>query len=86
MPQCIVTLQQQTGLGEVDGRSQVNGLNFLYMVVWYFAGQKKQTQYIKKHWGKGYPRKSLTVPLPRPGRVHPLRCGQHVLSEALSPG
>lgn len=35
----------------------------IYIITWYFAWQRKQTKYVKEHWGKDYPRKSWTVPL-----------------------
>jgi hypothetical protein len=38
-------------------------LNFLYIIVWYFAWQKKQTDYVKKRWGKDYIRKGWAIPL-----------------------
>ena len=36
---------------------------FLYIIVWYFAWQRPQTQYIRERWGKDYPRKGWAVPL-----------------------
>ena len=36
---------------------------FLYIIVWYFAWQRPQTQYIKERWGKDYPRKGWAIPL-----------------------
>jgi hypothetical protein len=38
-------------------------LGCCYIVIWYFACQRKQTKYIKERWGKDYPRKSWSVPL-----------------------
>jgi hypothetical protein len=38
-------------------------LGLCYIVIWYFAWQRKQTKYIKERWGKDYPRKSWSVPL-----------------------
>lgn len=36
---------------------------FLYIIVWYFAWQRQQTQYIKERWGKDYPRRGWGIPL-----------------------
>jgi len=38
-------------------------LNLLFIVVWYFAWQKKQTDYVKKRWGRDYIRKGWGAPL-----------------------
>ena len=38
-------------------------LSFLYIVLWYFLWQRKQTQYVKERWGKDYSRKGWAVPL-----------------------
>jgi len=38
-------------------------LGFLYIIVWYFAWQRPQAQFIRERWGKDYPRKGWIVPL-----------------------
>lgn len=38
-------------------------LNLVFIIVWYFAWQKKQTDYVKKRWGRDYIRKSWGLPL-----------------------
>ena len=38
-------------------------LGFLYIIVWYFAWQRPQAQYVRERWGKDYPRKGWGVPL-----------------------
>ena len=38
-------------------------LGFLYIIVWYFAWQRPQAQFIRERWGKDYPRKGWGVPL-----------------------
>jgi len=43
----------------------VKSLNLLYIIVWYFGWQKKQTEYVKKRWGKDYIRS---------GKAGPFRC------------
>ena len=37
--------------------------NFLYLFVWYFGSQKRQTIYIRKRWNNVYPQKSWWRPL-----------------------
>ncbi|MEM1176989.1 MAG: hypothetical protein AAGM22_01495 [Acidobacteriota bacterium] len=39
------------------------GLGFLWLLIWYFAWQRKQTRYIHSRWGKSYPKRSWFVPL-----------------------
>jgi heme/copper-type cytochrome/quinol oxidase subunit 2 len=36
---------------------------FLYIIIWYFAWQRPQTQYIRERWGKDYPHKGWLLPL-----------------------
>lgn len=36
---------------------------FLYIIVWYFAWQRPQTQYIRERWGKDYPHKGWLLPI-----------------------
>jgi len=38
-------------------------LGFLYIIVWYFAWQRPQAQFIRERWGKDYPRKGWSVAL-----------------------
>jgi len=38
-------------------------LGFLYIIVWYFAWQRPQAQFIRERWGKNYPRKGWSVAL-----------------------
>ena len=38
-------------------------LGFFYIIVWYFAWQRPQAQFIRERWGKDYPRKGWIVPL-----------------------
>jgi len=38
-------------------------LGFLYIIVWYFAWQRPQAQFIRERWGKDYPRKGWSIPL-----------------------
>lgn len=38
-------------------------IGFPYIIVWYFAWQRPQTQYIRERWGKDYPRKGWATPL-----------------------
>jgi heme/copper-type cytochrome/quinol oxidase subunit 2 len=38
-------------------------LGFLYILIWYFAWQKKQTKYIEERWAKNYPKKKWGVPV-----------------------
>jgi len=41
----------------------LRGLKFLYIIIWYFGWQKKQTQYVKRRWGNEYIRKGWSTPL-----------------------
>jgi len=38
-------------------------LGFFYIIVWYFAWQRPQAQFIRERWGKDYPRRGWIVPL-----------------------
>ena len=38
-------------------------LGFFYIIVWYFAWQRPQAQFIRERWGKDYPRKGWSVAL-----------------------
>jgi len=35
----------------------------VYIIIWYYAWQSKQTKYIKDRWGKKYNKKSWLIPL-----------------------
>ena len=41
----------------------LGGLGLVWIIVWYFAFQRKQTLYIRERWGKEYPRRGWGVPL-----------------------
>jgi hypothetical protein len=35
----------------------------IFLIIWYFGHQRKQTQYVTQRWGLGYPRRSLGLPV-----------------------
>ncbi len=35
----------------------------IFLIIWYFGHQRKQTQYVTQRWGLGYPRRSLSLPV-----------------------
>ena len=39
------------------------GVGLAYIIIWYFIWQRKQTKYVKEHWGKDYPSKGWSKPL-----------------------
>jgi hypothetical protein len=38
-------------------------LALLYLLIWYFGSQRRQTLYLKKTWPQGYPRRGWRAPL-----------------------
>ena len=41
----------------------VPALGMLYIIVWYFGSQRKQTKYVRERWGKTYPKRKWSKPL-----------------------
>jgi len=39
------------------------GLGFVFLIVWYFAAGRRQSNFVKERWGKDYPRKGWGRPL-----------------------
>ena len=35
----------------------------IFLVIWYFGHQSKQTEYVTERWGLGYPRRRWTLPV-----------------------
>jgi heme/copper-type cytochrome/quinol oxidase subunit 2 len=43
--------------------SFAGGIGLLWIIIWYFAAQRPQAQYIKERWGKDYPKRGWGIPL-----------------------
>ena len=43
--------------------SAISGIGLVWIIVWYFASQRKQSRFIRETWGKDYPRRGWLVPL-----------------------
>ena len=43
--------------------SIIGGIGLIYLIVWYFAVNRPQIQYVKQRWGKDYPRQPWGKPL-----------------------
>lgn len=41
----------------------INYLGLIYLGIWYYAWQSKQSRYVKQRWGRDYPRKKWGMPL-----------------------
>ncbi|MGH8619875.1 MAG: hypothetical protein ACREUW_19470 [Burkholderiales bacterium] len=43
--------------------SVITGIGLIYLIVWYFAANRPQMQYVKERWGTDYPRQPWGKPL-----------------------
>lgn len=43
--------------------SVITGIGLLYLILWYFAANRPQIQYVNERWGNDYPRQPWGKPL-----------------------
>ena len=41
----------------------IPGIGLLWLIVWYFAWQRKQSKYVRERWGKDYPKRGWLTPI-----------------------
>jgi len=50
-------------LSPATGRGALRGINFLYLLVWYFSAAKPQAKYVEQRYGRSYPRRGWLKPI-----------------------